>query len=61
MNRLQSTGSDLSISRYLIDKSDDLPPQPGKIKCADVKAVKHDDAAGRVVETLEQRGHGGLS
>lgn len=45
---------DLSISKYLIDKSNDLPPQPGQIKCSDIKPVQHDDATGRVIETLQQ-------
>lgn len=51
---LESTVLDLSISKYLIDKSNDLPPQPGQIKCSDIEPVQHDDATGRVVETLQQ-------
>lgn len=51
---LESTVLDLSISEYLIDKSNDLPPQPGQIKCSDIEPVQHDDATGRVVETLQQ-------
>lgn len=46
---------------YLIDKSNDLSPEPGQIKCPDVKSVQHDYAAGWVIETLQQRRHSGLS
>lgn len=46
---------------YLIDESNDLPPEPGQVQCANVKSVQHDDAAGRVVETLHQGRHSGLS
>lgn len=53
--------SDLSISQYLIDKSDDLPPQPAQIKCADVQAIQHDDSTGGVIETLKERGHSGFT
>ena len=45
---------------YLIDKSNDLPPHPGQIKGSNVKSVQHDNAAGWVVETLEQGRHSGL-
>ncbi len=45
---------------YLIDKSNDLPPEPGQIKRPDVKSVQHDHTAARVIETLQQSCHGGL-
>lgn len=38
---------------YLIDESNDLSPEPGQIKCSNVKSVQHYYAAGRVVETLQ--------
>lgn len=40
-------------SLYLIDKSNDLPPEPGQIKCSDVKSIQHDYTTSRVVETLQ--------
>lgn len=45
---------------YLIDKPNDLPPEPGQIKCSDVKSVQHDYTAGRVIESLQQGRHSGL-
>lgn len=45
---------------YLIDKSNDLSPEPGQIKCPNVKSVQHDYAAGRIIETLQQGRYSGL-
>ncbi len=46
---------------YLIDESNDLSPEPGQIKRPNVKSVQHDYAASRVIETLQQGCHSGLS
>lgn len=45
----------------LIDESDNLAPEPAKVKCSNVEAVQHDYATGRVIETLQQGRHCGLS
>lgn len=49
------------VNQYLIDKSDDLPPQPRQIEYSNIKSIQHDDSTGWVVETLQQGGHSGLS
>lgn len=46
---------------YLINKSNNLSPEPGQVKCSNVKSVQHDYAASWVIETFQQRRHRGLS
>lgn len=46
---------------YLIDKSNDFPPEPGQIQRSDVKSVQHDYTTGWVVETLQQGRNSGFS
>ena len=46
---------------HLIDKSDNLPPEPGQVKRSNIKSIQHDDTTGRVVKTLQQGRYCGLS
>lgn len=46
---------------YLIDKPNNLSPEPGQVKCSYVQSIQHDYTAGRVIETLQQGRHCRLS
>ena len=46
---------------YLIDETNDFPPEPGQIKRSNVEPIQHDYTAGRVIEALQQRRHCGFS
>lgn len=48
-------------NHYLINKSNNLSPEPGQVKCSNVKSVQHDYAASRVIETFDQGCHRGLA
>lgn len=38
---------------YLVDKSNNLSSEPGKVKCTNVESIQHDHTAGWVIETLQ--------
>lgn len=47
--------------QYLIDESNNLPPQPGQIQCPYINSIQQDHAVGWVIEALQQGSDSGFS
>lgn len=45
----------------LIDESNNLAPEPGKVERSNVEPIQHDYTAGRIIKAFQQGRHCGLS